>query len=120
MGDPFGRELENELSTRKGAGHPIAVTRVDSSGAIGRCQIVFIRAEERKHLATIIARARGHDVLTVGEMTGFLEDGGQVNLVFTGKSLHSEVNLSAARQTRLRLSSKLLSLATNLTSRPDP
>lgn len=112
--DPFGKELENELRTRNAADHPIAVSRLGSSGDVGRCQIAFIRAEERKRLAAIISRAKGHDVLTVGEASGFLESGGQVNLVFIGKSLHLAVNLAATQQTHLKLSSKLLSLATNL------
>jgi len=112
--DPFGKALEDDLATRRTAGHPITVRRLGVGGDFSGCHITFVRAEERKHLAAILSRLNGHDVLTVGEMSGFLEGGGQVNFDFTAQSLHFNVNLVAVRQTRLKLSSKLLALARNL------
>lgn len=112
--DPFGKTLEDELSTRKTAGHPIAVARLAPSGDLGACHIAFIRAEERKQVATILAGLKNRDVLTVGEMPGFLESGGHVNFIFLGNSLHFSVNLAATRQAHLKLSAQLLALAKNL------
>jgi len=112
--DPFGKALEDELRTRKTAGHPIAVTRRASGGNFSKCHIAFIRAEERKHLATILSGLKGHDILAVGEMPGFLELGGHVNFIFLGNSLHFNVNLAATRQTHLNFSAQLLALAKNL------
>jgi YfiR/HmsC-like len=112
--DPFGKALEDELSTRTSGSHPIAVARLAFSGDLSPCHVLFIRAEERKHLAAIFSRLKGRNILTVGETPGFLESGGQVNFVFVDKSLHFEINLAATRQTQLKFSSKLLALARNL------
>ena len=73
--DPFGKAFEDQLSTRKTAGHPITVRRLGASGDFSACCITFVRAEERKRLASILSRLNGRDILTVGEMPGFLESG---------------------------------------------
>lgn len=112
--DPFGRELEDDLSARTSGSHPVAVARRTFSGDFSSCHVVFVRAEERKHLATVISHLKDRDVLSVGEMPGFLESGGQVNFIFEEKSLRFEISLAATRQTQLKFSSKLLALARNL------
>jgi uncharacterized protein DUF4154 len=114
--DPFGMELKDELRARKTAGHPIAVTRLAASGDFSTCHIAFIRAEERKQFARILAGLKGRDILTVGETDGFLESGGHFNFIFLGNSLHFYVNLTATRETRLKISARLLALAMNLAS----
>ncbi len=118
--DPFGKTLEDELRTRNTGGHPIAVTRLAPGGDFSTCHIVFIRAEERKRFATILAGLKGRDILTVGETDGFLESGGHVNFIFLGNSLHFNVNLAATRRTGLKFSARLLALAKNLAPPSDP
>jgi hypothetical protein len=50
-------------------------------------------------------------VLTVGETDGFAEQGGMVNLKLESGRVQIQINLSAAEEARVRISSKLLSLA---------
>ena len=116
--DPFGKDAEKELSKREVARHPISLVRVDSGSMLRGCQMVFVPVTERKRLSAILFHVRGRDILTVGEASGFLNAGGQINLIFAGNSLHFEVNFEATQQSHLRFSSKLLGLASNLGSQP--
>jgi hypothetical protein len=49
--------------------------------------------------------------LTVGESAGFLPLGGMINFVLEQDRVRFEVNLAAAEQHHLKLSSKLLAVA---------
>jgi hypothetical protein len=73
--------------------------------------MIFVRASETKAAAKILAHSRGSSTLTVGEAVGFAARGGIINLTLEENRLRFEVNIDAAAQTRLRISSKLLSLA---------
>jgi hypothetical protein len=50
-------------------------------------------------------------VLTVGEMDGFAEHGGMINLMVANKTVQIEINQAVADQAGLQISSKLLKLA---------
>jgi hypothetical protein len=49
--------------------------------------------------------------LTVGDTDRFVETGGMINFVKEGKKIRFEINEAAAKRAGLRVSSKLLSLA---------
>ena len=50
-------------------------------------------------------------VLTVGDMGEFAEEGGMISLKMEGTRVRFDINLAAANRARLKISSKLLQLA---------
>ena len=62
-------------------------------------------------LAALLGELRTAHVLTVGESDGFIEEGGIVNLKLDSGKIQIQININAADQAGLRISSKLLSLA---------
>ncbi len=79
--------------------------------AVRKCHILFICSSEKNYLPEIIDALRGSSVLTVGEMTDFLENGGTINFLTEDKKVRFEVNLNASEEEKLKISSKLLRLA---------
>ena len=75
------------------------------------CQILFIGSSERKRLPSIFAELWTMGVLTVGETEGFASQGGIVNFKLGGGRVRLEINIDAAAQAKLRISSKVLNLA---------
>jgi hypothetical protein len=73
--------------------------------------ILFISASERKRLPMILAGLRGSSVLTVGDTAGFLEAGGMIQFLNENNRVRFAISVDAASRARLKLSSKLLSLA---------
>jgi len=59
----------------------------------------------------IIKALKGSPVLTVGETDGFLESGGIINFLMEDKKVRFEINVTAAKKSKLKISSKLLRLA---------
>jgi hypothetical protein len=109
--NPFGSSLEQTVGGKEFAGRNFLVRSIADPQEACKCHIVFISAAEKRRTAALIAAARGASVLTVGESPGFAAQGGVVNFVLENGAVHFEVNLEAARQKDLEISSKLLGLA---------
>lgn len=112
--DPFGQSLRQIARDKQVNGHPFEIKNVTDTGEARACQILFISLSEKKRLREILLGLRGASVLTVGESKDFAEQGGMINFVLESERVHFEVNLRAAEQAGLKISSKLLSLARNV------
>lgn len=79
---------------------------------IRKCHLLFICSSEKNVLKEIINHVNGYNILTVGDMPGFLESGGGViNFVVEDDKIRFEINAIAALQSRLEIRSQLLRLA---------
>lgn len=93
-------------------GHPLVLKRINSEADINTdCQIIYIAASERSRVPAILEKLNGAPALIVGESDTFLEQGGMINLVPKNRKIRFEVNLTAASQAHLRISSRLLMAA---------
>ena len=82
--------------------------------SLKKCHIVFLcncNSTSVKNSAAIIDALKGSSVLTVGEQTGFLENGGNINFVTEKKKIRFEINLDSVKNNGLKIRSKLLKLA---------
>ncbi len=109
--NPFQGEIEKSLRGRTVGGRSVEVRKLNPDEDPHACQMIFVRATEKKVTPRILASSKGSSTLTVGEAEGFAERGGIINLTREQNKLHFEINLDAATQTRLKISSKLLALA---------
>jgi len=76
-----------------------------------KCHLLFICSSEQKNLKEILNLVKDQNVLTVGEMEGFLEAGGIINFLVVENKIRFEINTSAAEQAKLEIRSQLLRLA---------
>lgn len=58
-------------------------------------------------------------MLTVGETPDFLARGGAINFLFEADKLQFEVNIAAANDAHLRISSNMLALAKHVVTRAE-
>lgn len=110
--DPFGRTLDDALQGRKVGRHPVTLARLQDAVQARRCQIVFVSSSERRRLSEIEDRLRGASVLLVGEFPGFADAGGTLQFTIEDNRVRFLINTDSVQRTGLRLSSKLLSVAT--------
>jgi hypothetical protein len=109
--DPFGGALDQAVNGKTVQGRAFLVRQLADLQQIGTCQIVFVSSSERKRLASIFHEIKNSGVLTVGECDNFTAEGGIVNFRIAEGSVRIQINVDAAAQQELRISSKLLSLA---------
>jgi len=109
--NPFGNALNDAVSGKTVDGRTFLVRQLSAAQTASGCQILFVSSSERKRLPSILDDVKAGGVLTVGEMDNFASEGGIVNFKIDGGRVCLQVNVDAAGQARLRISSKLLSLA---------
>lgn len=110
--NPFGNNLAGVVQGRNIDGHPV-ITRAVSLDELKGCQIVFIARSEQKNIKKILGALDGAGVLTVTE--DMSDAGVMINFILQDDKIRFEINNTAAEKAGLKLSSKLLMLATKTT-----
>lgn len=110
--DPFGDDFEAVVEKKTVSGRKLVVSRTRRVADLAQCHIAFVSASERDRWPEILDAARRGSILTVSDTEPFAREGGMINLVTSNNRIRLEINASAARQSGLKISSKLLKLAT--------
>jgi len=109
--NPFGQELMRVVNGKKIGGHDLIVSNFFEARLARGCHVLFVSSSERGRMAQVIEGLRETSVLTVGETGDFVRQGGMIRFVLEEGKVRFEVNLGASDRARLKISSKLLSLA---------
>lgn len=109
--DPFGGIIDRVVENKKLDGRSLVVKRLKRGASVKDCNILFVSASEAPHLDEVIQSTKGLPILTIGETPGFAVRGGIINLTLEGNKVRFEVNIDAAKQANLSISSRLLALA---------
>ena len=117
--NPFGNGLVETVQGRKVNGHPLMVAPISETHQAKGCHMLFLSRAERKRMPQVLEVLHNSSTLTVGESDDFVRAGGVINFVLEAGKVRFEVNLRASEQARLKISSKLLSLARAVWSLPD-
>lgn len=112
-------ELRKMTENKVIKGRPVTFRRLTGEDEISGCHVLFISAEQQRRSPGILARLKDASVLTVGESGDFLENGGMINLARRDREIALEVNLAAVGKARLKISSKLLSVASVVKGKPN-
>jgi YfiR/HmsC-like len=112
--DPFGASIDRVVENKKLDGRTLVVKRLRWSKDLKdltECNILFISSSEKEHIADVINIVKWLPILTIGETPGFAARGGIINLTLEDNKVRFEVNIGAAKQANLNISSRLLALA---------
>jgi hypothetical protein len=107
----FGNDLEKTIRDKTINNHPFRFLEVTSAEEAAHCHILFISPSEKDNLPKIVDSLHNASVLTVSETDEFLKAGGMINFMIVDSKIRFQISDQAARKARLRISSKLLSLA---------
>ncbi len=115
--DPFGSVLDRLVQDKKIGQRGFVVRRykwgkdLKDLKDLRDCKILFVSASEKVHADEIIQLVKWLPILTVGETPGFAEHGGVIRFTVEDNRVRFEVNVDAAHQADLNISSRLLTLA---------
>lgn len=112
--NPFGRALLEFAAAEVIGGRPLHVREITGPADVPSCLVLFIPARSAADTRDLLAAARKAPVLTVGESSTFIEQGGIINLRVIDGRVRFDVNVGAANRVGVRLSSQLLRLALNV------
>lgn len=116
--DPVGGALDALAKGEKIGQRTVRVQRLNEGGDARACDIVYVSASEDDRIGAELDKLRGIDALTVSDAPDFLSQGGMIQFVLQGNHVRFNVNLTAARQAHIVLSSELLRVASSVVGAP--
>lgn len=109
--DPFGRAID-ALAGKPVHERTLRIRRPASVGEAMGCDIVFVSFSEARRVQGVLEALSGTSgVLLVSDIEGFARRGGTIELYREGNRIRFLINVAAAREAGLALSSKLLRVA---------
>ena len=115
----FGTSLAELVRNSSPHGRSVVVRWVHKDLELRECQIAFVSRSEAKRYTKLLQSLEGGSMLTVGETPDFLAAGGIISFTVDKDALQFEVNLLAAENAHLKISSRLLALARRVLSRTE-
>ena len=109
--DPFGRALDTTVAGEMIGAQSVIARRVGNAQEALGCRILFVSASEQGVLKEVLATVGQASVLTVSDISDFVERGGIIQFLVENRRVRFAINLAAAERARLGLSSQLLKLA---------
>ena len=103
--------LEQTTKGRVVEGHPLSVVRLGAKGTLPMCHVLYLAALDQKALLDMIAALDGRLVLTVSDVPRFARNGGMVELFVEDGKLRMAANVDALQRAKVRLSSRVLTIA---------
>lgn len=110
----MAEDLRTIVRGRTVNGRNIVVRTVYRGDNLAGMHVLFIARSEGPYLQSILDSARQQSTLTVTETEDYTP-GGVINFVMSGDRVRFDVTLDSARDSRLKISSRLLSVARNVT-----
>jgi hypothetical protein len=109
--DPFGSYLDKLVQSEKIGERSLQVVRFARLEDVTFCHILFVTrgGESTEH---VVDALRNRSVLTVGDTDNFNRLGGMVRFVMENGKIRLRINVAAAQESNLVISSKLLRWAT--------
>lgn len=112
--DPFGEQLD-KLAGKTVHSRTLVVNRLSSIAMLDSCHLLYI--SEDAEPVKVLSVVRDQPVLTVSDVENFTEQGGIIQFKLVQNKVRFRINASAAASAGLNISSKLLSLALDVSGR---
>ena len=104
--------LEQTIKGRGVDNHELTVTVIKAAdGPIFSCHLLYVSGFDARRTDQLLFGLSGTSVFTVGDGDRFADAGGIAQLILENGRMRFVVNVGAAHRARLKISSKLLSLA---------
>lgn len=116
--DPLGAALDATIAGEQFKGRRIEAHRYSSVSQAGKCHVLFISSSEAARLPSVLDKLRGRSILTVSDIPDFAQRGGMIGFFDQDRRIRFQINVEAAQEAGLSISSKLLQLAQIIHSSP--
>ncbi len=92
----------------------VSILPLEDAQASGMCHMLYVARSEWERVPSLVDSMRDKPVLTISEIPNFARSGGIIELTERQDRIRFIINQDGAQRTGLKLSSRLLSLAINL------
>jgi hypothetical protein len=106
--------LERTVRDHKVWGHAVSVVQVQSESALRPCHLLYLSGLPPARLTMFLTTARGQAILTISDLDDFASSGGIVQMFVENGRMRFDLNFAVAKQARLQISSRLLTLGAHV------
>lgn len=92
-------------------GKTVEIERIKTINEADKCDVLFLAVSERDKARKLLSHIKNLPVLSVSDIPGFVESGGIIQFVEEGSKVRFKINLNAAKDAGLKISSRLLKIA---------
>lgn len=117
--DPFGKFLDDTITNEVINNQKLIARRIANARDAATCKILFISNSEAGRIKETLSILKKTTILTVSDIPEFLNYSGMIQFVVTENKVRFAVNLTAAANAGLTLSSQLLKVATEIKRVPN-
>jgi hypothetical protein len=107
-------EAIKKLSGRTIQGHPVTIQSYKKNVPVGICQILYVAQNSSHNFSANDGLYTESALLTVSEISGFIDQGGIIELYRENNRTRFKINLTIAHERGLKISSRLLNLASEV------
>ena len=86
----------------------------DEANSLKNCQLVFLSQSQRRNVARVVEKLNGLPILLVSDIEDSTDDGVMISMFESDGRIAFKANLLAAERCGLKLSSKMLRLASEV------
>lgn len=112
-GDEFFEKIAAVVKHKRIGPHRVTVRRVSTPSETRDCHILFVTRSKNGPAVEILKAASAAAVLTFGETSDFLEDGGMIRFFLESDNIRLEINDDAIRRAGVGIQSAALSTLVN-------
>lgn len=107
--NPFGGSLNFIQKNRKKISeHPVAINYIEKITQTENCKILFISDSETPHLSNIFTFLKGQPILTVGDSTSFVIQGGMIQFYERDNKIRLLMDPETIDETGIKVSANLM------------
>ncbi len=110
----MGEVLKTLLDGKSIDNRTIHILLSPSDQDVQRCNLMYVSEASPRKTRAALERIHNKGILTVGDSNSFTDEGGMIALVRNGEQVQMQVNLDSVQEAQLKISSRLLNLATIL------
>jgi len=116
---PMGESLETLLQGKSSESRVIHVVLFPNDDSVDQCDVLYVGNAAPKKVRSVLERIRNKGVLSIADFESFPQVGGMVALVRSGQQIQMHINLEAVQDAKLKISSRVLNLATIVHAVPE-
>jgi len=106
-GDLFDKLYNGKKIAKK----PVKIIYIDDVKELGETNVLYVSKNSSKDLNRILENINGKNILLVGDIRGFAEKGGTMQIYFASQKIKLRINLQSAKKDNLKFKSTLLRIA---------
>ena len=108
LNNQFNTLFDNIYHNKTIQSKPVKIKYIQEIDDLNSTDILFISSSNSWHIADILQKIEGREILSISDLRGFAQKGGVLQLYFLGQKLKLKMNLDALKRADLDVDNTLL------------